>query len=82
MNLYNYQTADKLISDYIQRDGQAHQFTEGCLGSGNWILSGLTNSFVIKEVFINSWSSGHKITRYKTLPKKYQFIFDNEILSN
>jgi hypothetical protein len=82
MKLYSYTTADKLISDYTERNGHAHQFNEGCLGSGNWILTGLKNSFVIQEIYINSWSSGHKITRYKKLPKKYQFIFDNETIIN
>jgi hypothetical protein len=82
MKLYNYQTADKLINDYIDKGGIAHQFNEGVLGSGHWVLSGLNNSFVILETFINSWSSGHKITKYKKLPKKYQSIFENEIVEN
>lgn len=71
MKLYTYQTADKLISDYINLNGIAHQTSEGVLGSGDWILTGLKNSFVIKETYINAWASGHKITRYKKLPKKY-----------
>jgi len=82
MKLYDYKTADKLISDYNDRNGEIFQFNEGVLGSGDWILTGLKYSFVIKETYISAWSSGHKITKYKTLPKKYQFILDNQIVNN
>ena len=82
MKLYTYTAVDKLINNYTELNGHAHQFSEGCLGSGNWVLTGLKNSFVIQEVYINSWSSGHKVVRYKTLPKKYQSIFDNETILN
>jgi hypothetical protein len=82
MKLYNYQSVDKLINEYLERNGQAHQYNEGCLGSGSWILLGLSKCFVIKEVYINEWSSGHKVTRYNILPKKYQQIFDNETIIN
>jgi len=80
METYNYQTVDKLINDYIENGGDAHQFAEGCLGSGNWVLSGLYYKFVIKEIFISSWSSSHTITKYRKLPKEYQSIIENELV--
>ena len=82
METYNYKQVDKLISDYIQKNGDAHQFAEGCLGSGHWILSGLYYKFVIKEIFISAWSSEHTITKYRKLPKKYQDILENETVFN
>ena len=71
MNLYSYQSVDKLIEHYCENGGDAVQTDEGTLGSGDWILFGLAYSFVIKEVYLNPWSSAHKVRRYKNLPKKY-----------
>jgi hypothetical protein len=81
MRLYNYQTVDKFISHYNEKNGQIYQFNEGVLGSGDWILTGLKYSFIIEETYINAWSSGHKIRKYKILPKKYQYILDNDIFN-
>jgi len=77
MKLYHFQTVDKLIMDYIEKGGLANQTNEGVLGSGDWVLSGLTVSFIVKEIFINPWESAHKIIKYKVLPKKYQKLIEN-----
>lgn len=76
MRLYNFQTIDKLVTDYSNLGGQAIQTNDGVLGSGDWILTGLKFSFVVKEVYLNEWSSGHKVIKYKNLPKKYQAILN------
>jgi hypothetical protein len=80
MKTYSYKTVDKLISDYIEQNGDANQINEGCLGSGNWVLSGLYYKFVIKEIFISAWASSHAITKYRKLPQKYQDILENELV--
>jgi len=72
MKHYSYKEVDKLIERYIEKGGEAIQLNEGVLGSGDWILTSDTLcSYVIKEVFVTSWTSTHTIRRYKTLPKKY-----------
>lgn len=53
------------------------QLDEGVLGSGNWLLfdySGRLKFIVIKEVYLNEWSSAHTIRKYNKIPKKYEKI--------
>lgn len=49
-----------------------HTLQEGLLG---WGLTVFTKpnfkSVVVREKFINEWSSGHTIRKYNKLPKKY-----------
>ncbi len=72
MKNYSWQEVEKLIKRYIDKGGSAIQLREGVLGSGDWILTSDTlYSFVIKEIFVTSWTSAHTIRRYKNLPKKY-----------
>lgn len=72
MKNYSWQEVEKLIKRYIDKGGSAIQLREGVLGSGDWILTSDTlYSFVIKEIFVTSWTSSHTVRRYKTLPKKY-----------
>ena len=58
MKLYTYTAVDKLINNYTELNGHAHQFSEGCLGSGNWVLTGLKNSFVIQKSYTPKIKAG------------------------
>ena len=71
--MYNYQQIDKLISRYSEiENSQTVQISEGVLGSGNWILTAPNKkTAIIKEVFVNSWSSTHTVKMYNKTPKKY-----------
>jgi len=33
-------------------------------------------SIVVNEVYVNEWSSGHTVRRYRILPKKYQTMIE------
>lgn len=71
---------DNFISRYIERGGQAYCIDDGVLTSGDWILfdtRGELKFCIIKEVYINDWSSGQTIRRYKKLPKKYKELLSN-----
>jgi hypothetical protein len=71
--LYTNTAIDNLISWYELQGGDMTQITEGSLGHGLLILrADGFKSVVVQEVYINEWSSGHKVTRYNVLPKKYQ----------
>lgn len=73
MKLYTSTAIDNLIEWYEMQCGDVTQLEEGVLGHGLLILRGDgLKSVVVQEVYINEWSSGHKITRYNVLPKKYQ----------
>ena len=77
MYLYSYKQVDALIEKYVNKGGETLQLDEGVLGSGNWLLfdySGRLKFIVIKEVYLNEWSSAHTIRKYNKMPKKYEKI--------
>lgn len=70
---------DEFIQKYIKAGGDAYQTEEGTLGSGNWILfdyTGKLKNFIIKEVYVNCWTSAHTIHSYRELPEKYKAILE------
>lgn len=80
MQNYSLQACENLIEKYINDfGGQMEEINEGCLGLGKVLLHGATGkkSVLIEEYFINSWSSGHKVTMYNKLPKKYEQILNS-----
>lgn len=70
--LYTTAAVQSLIDFYTGRGGEVIQVDEGGVGLGTvvCIADGL-KSAVINEVYLNEWSSGHTVTLYKKLPKKY-----------
>ena len=79
MNHYSYQQVDNLIERYTNKGGEALQTSEGVLGSGDWLLydfGGKLKFIVIREIYLNSWSSAHTVRMYNRIPKKYQKILN------
>ena len=73
MKLYSSTSISSLIGNYLERGGELSQISEGSLGHGNLILTGLgLKTAVIKEVFINHWASGHTVRFYNDTPLKYK----------
>lgn len=75
MKNYTLQSCEELIEKYVNElGGDLITIDEGCLGLGTILLYGATGkkSVLIKEYFINSWTSGHDIKMFNKLPKKYQ----------
>jgi len=82
MNMKNYslQTCENAIDKYVNElGGYCTQIYEGTLGLGFLILHDAPGykHILIKEYFINSWNSGHKVTKYKVLPKKYRNLINS-----
>jgi hypothetical protein len=72
MKLYTIEACEKLIHHYIEHNGEIKTLEEGCLGLGKLLLTAPSlKTIVIQEVYINEWSSGHKVRIYKKTPKKY-----------
>jgi len=74
MNLYSLKDCEELITRYItKRGGQCTVLEEGVLGLGFLILHDGQNAktILIKEVYLNEWSSAHTIRMYNKIPKKY-----------
>ena len=79
MSNYTLKSCEDLISRYINKyGGEMLTINEGVLGLGTVLLYGAKGkkTAIIKEFFINSWSSGHKVRLYNKTPMKYQKIID------
>lgn len=75
MNMHDLKTCEKLIDRYVNEfNGECTTLREGVLGLGTILLHGASGkkTVLIKEVFLNSWSSGHTIRKYNKIPKKYE----------
>lgn len=74
-SLYNCSAVDSLINKYLEAGGDAIQTDEGGCGCGDWILYGDgLKTAIIKEVYLNCWSSAHTIRFYNETPAKYAAI--------
>lgn len=73
MTLYTLETVDNLINQYIDKGGQVVTIEEGVLGYGTLILYGKDlKTSVVKEIYLNEWSSVHTIRSYNKTPNKYK----------
>ena len=75
--LYTSSAIQELADYYVENGGEVYELVEGTLGWGTTVMvrDGWT-SIVVKEVYINEWSSGHTVRRYRILPKKYQTMIE------
>jgi len=79
MKYYTYEVVDELISKMANAGYEIVQLNEGSLGSGDWVLIAPNDTmynFVIREVALNEWSSGHTIRRCAKLSKKVKAEID------
>lgn len=72
------QYCESLITNAAINGCDVTTIEEGCLGLGKVVIDGGEEykSYVITEVFLNEWSSDHKVRRYNKLPKKYRKIIN------
>lgn len=76
---YSYEAIDKFIIKMVEKGYEAIQLEEGCSGSGSWVLIAPNDyqyNFVIREVAISDWSSGHTIRRCARISKRLQMEID------
>ena len=77
MTTYTLGACEKLIAEYLNRGGEVVELEEGCLGLGLVICFGENlKTTIIREVYLNAWSSGHTIRMYNTMPKKYELMLE------
>lgn len=79
MALYSYRECEKLINHLEDLNYWCCQVWDGCLGIGDWICwkDNSHYTYIIKEVYLNEWSSAQTIRRYRRLPKKYAKALDD-----
>jgi len=77
-NLYTSGAIQELADYYIENGGEVFEVSEGTLGWGTTVMvrEGW-KSAVVQEVYVNEWSSAHKVRMYNKLPKKYQTMLDS-----
>lgn len=76
--LYDCDSISQLIELYCSKGGVAYTIDEGVLGHGTLVLSAPKCKYcIIKEVYLNEWSSGHKVRFYNELPKKWEQAIDS-----
>lgn len=76
-NLYTSDAIQELADYFFENGGEVYELVEGTLGWGTTVMvrDGWM-SIVVKEVYVNEWSSGHTVRRYRQLPKKYQRMLE------
>lgn len=78
---YDCSEINDFIDKYLKSGGLFYQVCDGCLGVGLVVLTnGGKNlkEYVIKEYYVNEWTSLHEILEYKNgLPKKYLKMIEN-----
>lgn len=79
MNLYSVSSVERFIAGYLEQGGMIIQMNEGSLGCGDVLLydpSGRYKTCVIREIYLNEWSSAQTVRQYNRTPKKFQKIID------
>ena len=72
--LYTLKAVEGLIEKY---GDDSEIFTiEGCLLDSYIITSNKYKTAIIKEVYLNEWSSAYSVVFYNKTPLKYQKIID------
>jgi len=81
--MYTLEACHDLIDKYYKQGGEAIELTPGCLGLGTTICIGEgLKSCIIQEVYLNEWSSGHKIRFYNKMPSKYNKLLNKWYKNN
>lgn len=79
MKLFKNEAVDKVTDFYLSKDGGEvvllKEASLACYGLAI-CLAPKFRFVVIKEVYLNEWSSGNSMRTYKVLPKKYQLLLE------
>lgn len=74
--LINYESYLKLVEQYQKRENFEDFILEGCLLDSHILTADGCKTSIIKEVYLNEWSSAYSLTMYNKIPKKYQAVID------
>lgn len=75
--LYTTKAVNNLINKYLDGDNDTQVYTiNGSLLDSYIIVSKKFKTAIIKEVYLNEWSSAYKVTFYNKTPLKYERILD------
>lgn len=74
MKLYTSEAVEKLAEQYRARGGVITKLADSVLLEYGLAIFQATGakSAVVRDVFLNEWSSAYAVRSYNVLPKKYQ----------
>lgn len=75
MRTFSLKYCEDIIERYLNDyEGEVLTIDEGGVGLGTLLLhSGVgAKTILITEVYVNAWSSTHKVRMYNSIPKKYE----------
>lgn len=76
--MYSLDACNKVIQQYYDNNGEVIEVIDGSLGLGTTVCFGEgLKACIIQEVYLNEWSSGHKIRFYNVIPKKYDKMLND-----
>lgn len=76
-SLYTSSAVDKLMNEYIEKGGEIIQMRDPVLGCGDILMYGDgLKTTVVTEVYLDMYSSAHKIRMYHKIPEKYKRIIE------
>lgn len=79
MSLYSLKAIEDLQERYIQKGGRVHLLKEGSVLDGLVVCEGVgLKTAVIKEVYLNGWSSAYSLRRYNKTPKMYIKLIEQQ----
>lgn len=77
----NFKTIENLLSQCADQGYDCVELWEGSLGYGHLVLLAPDDNhwnFEIMEYYINSWSSGHTVRRFKKISRKLLKEIENK----
>jgi len=82
-NIYTCNAISDMVEELLDSGYEYVQLREGSLGYGDAVLLSpepeKKYNFVIREVFLNPWCSGHTVRRCMKISKKLQDEIDKAI---
>lgn len=80
MSIYSYKAAETIKTRLLERSGAFVYEIPGALVDNYIMGADGCYTFIVKEKYLNAWSSGVTIRKYRKIPAKYQKIV--ELLDN
>lgn len=71
--LYSLEAVLKLRDKYLDRDGMVYTIY-GCLLDNYIFTAPNCKTTIVKEKYLNEWSSAYTITMYNNTPAKYEKV--------
>lgn len=75
MSVYSYEVAKNIIDKYYDKGGIVEKI-DGCLVDNYICYGDGLKTTIIKEKYLNEWSSGVTIRMYNKTPAKYDKVLD------